>query len=320
MVTYEAAVRAHDYHMAQLYDNHPEIVSISPTVKLNDAGKATDEAVIIIGIRKLDASEVSPHRLSSPLPDRLVIPDEFGKLTLDSVDVVYEEEGQPRAQAHLTKERPCPGGFSIMVEGGQLGTLGGLARRPDSEEWCFILSNNHIIARKNEGRLQEPVAQPGFFGQFGVNEKIAEVEHWIDIDFDGGFNEVDCAIAKVLSPASDYVQRAVVGIGKPEALGTLRHWMDIRVSGCASELPIGRLVTGTGSVRLDMGGGQFARFRNQLKYSITTTGGDSGALVWDADAPAVLGLHIGGSVIDGITYGYANRIEKVQDALNIRLV
>jgi len=50
MPDYAAASRTKDHHKEQLFREHPEIVSIAPSWKVDDRGRRTGDAVIVIGI------------------------------------------------------------------------------------------------------------------------------------------------------------------------------------------------------------------------------------------------------------------------------
>jgi hypothetical protein len=68
----------------------------------------------------------------------------------------------------------------------------------------YILSNNHVLAEANQGQPGDPVNQPGLVdqncGQAGV---VANLTRFVTIQFAKGrsvpLNEVDCAIAQVIS-------------------------------------------------------------------------------------------------------------------------
>ncbi|HQU45507.1 MAG TPA: hypothetical protein PK867_22020, partial [Pirellulales bacterium] len=51
---YAAASRTKDHFQAQLLRDHPEIVSIAPRMKLDDQGRPTQDAVIVIGIKMIN--------------------------------------------------------------------------------------------------------------------------------------------------------------------------------------------------------------------------------------------------------------------------
>ena len=56
-------------------EEHPEVVSIAPRVKLDDHGRPTQDAVIVIGVRKINPLRFGPGAAPRPpaasLPDRL---------------------------------------------------------------------------------------------------------------------------------------------------------------------------------------------------------------------------------------------------------
>lgn len=128
-------------------------MSISPQLKPDDHGNPTEEAVIVIGVRKLNPLRLGPGtaalRRAVAIPTKLpVISPEGAVGPSQFVEVIIEEEGEVvHGQASAV-----PGGV-VSVDGG----------------WGYILSNNHVIAAENAGALvwdrdADTVLGPDFAG------------------------------------------------------------------------------------------------------------------------------------------------------------
>src|SRR6266567_2118772 len=114
MPDYVTASRTKDYFETQLLRDHPEIVSIAPGLKLDGQGRPTGEAVIVIGVRRLNplrfAPGTVPRPLAAPMPDRLpAITPEGIEDSTQLVEVVIEDEDEIVLASNTAKRRPCPG-------------------------------------------------------------------------------------------------------------------------------------------------------------------------------------------------------------------
>ncbi len=132
MPDYLTASRTKDHFQAQLLRDYPEIVSIAPRLKLDDQGRPTKDAVIVIGVKRINPIRFGPGAAArapaAPLPSRL--PAITAKRVEDptqSVDVVVEDEGEVVLESFTAKRRPCSGGYSIGHPCVAVGTLGGVA-------------------------------------------------------------------------------------------------------------------------------------------------------------------------------------------------
>jgi hypothetical protein len=221
------------------------------------------------------------------------------------IEVVIEDEGEIFAQMYTARLRPCPGGYSIGHPSVTAGTLGGLARR--AKTWDYILSNNHVLAATNSGTAGDPIYQPATGDGGGPGHTIGYLEQWVPIDFSGGNNEVDCAIAKVKDPPNRNVTRRVQGIGMPSAVAEAKVPQAVRKSGRTTQLTTGSILSDNATIRVRYGPGLQAVFVNQLQYTRMTQPGDSGSLIWDQKSRTVVGLHFAGSS----STSYGNKIKRV---------
>src|SRR5437016_5408184 len=101
MPNYVTASRTKDHFQAQLLRDYPEIVSIAPRLKLDARGQLTGEAVIVVGVRRINrirygvGTTIRPQ--PAPIPDRLPAVTASGVLDASqTVEVVIEEEGEIR--------------------------------------------------------------------------------------------------------------------------------------------------------------------------------------------------------------------------------
>jgi hypothetical protein len=313
MPDYTTASRTKDHFQVLLFQEHPEIVSIAPRLKLDDQGRLTSEAVIVVGVRKFNPIRLGPGASSgprsTPIPDRLpAITTQGEEDRLQFVEVIVEEEGEIVLQSFTAKRRPCPGGYSVAHPRFTAGTLGGVARV--GSDWGYILSNNHVLASSNSGAVGDPIYQPGVYDGGGPADTIGLLHRWVPVDVSGGNNEVDCAFARVLEPPDQNATRHVEGIGMPGAVADARVGQPVRKAGRTTEVTTGTIVSDNATLRLVYAGGQ-AIFVNQLQYSYMAREGDSGALVWDQSSLTVVGLHFAGSNIAS----YGNKIRRVLELL-----
>ncbi len=119
----------------------PEIVSIAPRMKLDDRGRPTQDAVIVIGIKTINPLRFGAGAAARPqaagIPERLPVFTAQGvEDKTRFVDVVIEQEGEVVLESFAAKRRPCPGGYSIghpnVTVGSQANTVFDAQGRPTS--------------------------------------------------------------------------------------------------------------------------------------------------------------------------------------------
>src|ERR1700745_1964063 len=82
------------------------------------------------------------------------------------------------------------------------GTLGSVVKDASGNQ--YILSNNHVLARSNAGKAGEAIMQRGYVDTVPVCSKngtinVANLTKFVTLNFSGGNNVVDAAIARVIS-------------------------------------------------------------------------------------------------------------------------
>ena len=233
--------------------------------------------------------------------------------------------------AHRTLQtRP----ISLGVSGGNIndiergfcytGTLGSLVT--NDSVLPYILSNNHVLARRNRATVEDDIVQPGLADNSCVkdnSEAVADLSDFVTILFKAKkttpLNTVDAAIAQVRSGK-------VATNGSILDIGTLSNQTATDQVGCAVQKS-GRttgLTTGTISavnvtVDVNYGGGKVARFVDQ--FLITpgsfSAGGDSGSLIArDGETPRAVGLLFAGSS----SYTIGNPIAAVLTSFGVSMV
>ncbi len=137
------------------------------------------------------------------LPQAEAVPREVNGLPTDVLQV-----GDVTA---LTRPTLC--GVSVGHYAVTAGTLGCLVERrgPEEDEDRYILSNNHVLANSNEGKVGDPILEPGPIDGGGPDDPIAELIDFEPIDFSGP-NAMDAAIARLLD--RDDVEPEILDIGR----------------------------------------------------------------------------------------------------------
>jgi len=262
-------------------------------------------------------------------------------------DFSVEEVGSIEAlQSRKDKWRPAPGGVSIGHYKITAGTLGGIALKNGRK----ILSNNHVLADSNRGKIGDVIYQPGPYDIGGGNDNgggpcpfaraaaaplnliartarsktrlkpyrpqqdeflIAHLEEFIPINFTGGYNKVDCALATPIS--NDIVLDTILDIGKISLFGDVVIGDIVRKSGRTTGLTTETVQAIDAIVRIGYGGGLEAIFENQITTKDMLLGGDSGS--WLIHNNTLVGLCFAGSNQISIH----NHASDVREALRITL-
>jgi hypothetical protein len=112
---------------------------------------------------------------------------------LDDVPVDVKVSGMLVAFSDpTTRLRPAALGFSVGHPAITAGTIGA---RVTNGVQVFILSNNHVLAASNDASIGDPILQPGTFDGGTAADQIATLHAFAPIDFAGGNNWIDAAIA-----------------------------------------------------------------------------------------------------------------------------
>jgi hypothetical protein len=239
--------------------------------------------------------------------------DELRAAARGEVDVQFVGRiAKRQAPWHQARQRPLLIGASVGHYAITAGTIGGFVTR-EGEEATFLLSNNHVLADENRGRLGDDVLQPGAAdGGRRRADAVAALERFVRVEA-GATNFVDCALARI----DEGVE------AEPRTLRDLGELDPAPVDAAEVEAVV-KLGRTTGETRgqvtafeVDNVVVQFSagtlRFDDQVELAGTaeapfSAGGDSGSLILAADAlrPVALlfaGGEQGGPFGTGVTYG-----------------
>lgn len=210
------------------------------------------------------------------------------------------------------------------------GTLGSLVK--DSSGKQYILSNNHVLARSNAGEAGELIMQRGYVDTVPTCSKngtinVANLTKFVKLNFAGGNNTVDAAIAKVI-PGQVSSTGTILEIGTVSST-TVNPSVNLAVeksgrttaktTGKIASINVSATVSGYGSCGKNT---NTANFVHQFLINSRTfsAGGDSGSLIVTQPAsgkkPNPVGLLFAGSSTSTI----ANPIKSVLTALGVSFV
>jgi len=247
---------------------------------------------------------------------------------LDGIPVAAQVTGMIVAFSDPTKrQRPAPLGFSVGHPAITAGSIG--ARVVDGSGNVYVLSNNHVLANSNDATIGDAALQPGpYDGGTAPADQIGTLAAFNTIDFSGGANTIDAAIALSGTTSLDNATPADDGYGVPNAAifgdangdgvlddETALLGLSVQKYGRTTKLTHGQItgINATVTVCYEVFFGfciKSARFVDQLVVEPGTFsgGGDSGSLIVTDDGnknPVAL-LFAGSS-----TQTIANRIDLV---------
>lgn len=229
------------------------------------------------------------------------------------------EERRQDAAIELLRARirPVEGGYSVghyQITAGTYATaVIDATAFPGVPQRYYVLSNNHVLANSNNARIGDPILQPGpYDGGTVAADTIARLSRFVPINFaPGSSNYVDAAIAE---GAFDVLDREIYWVGYARGGIAPALNMIVQKTGRTTNYTTGRITAINATVNVNYGGGQVARFVNQILTTNMSAGGDSGSLLLDMENRAVGLLFAGSSVVTVF-----NDIRYVQHLLGIRI-
>jgi S1-C subfamily serine protease len=308
-------------------------VAISPAPEHNVVGIGVGEKLVngehtgtlavkfLVKIKYRESDIEGRHRLPKSIEGLPVDVDEAGIFRAFTA-AAARASARPVAVAMpnpRTRIRPAQPGCSVgfRFPGDQFvmaGTFGAVVTDGTDR---FILSNNHVLADENRLALGSPIFQPGLLDGGKVStDQVAELTRFVPVQA-SAFNQVDCAIARVLR--SDLVSNAILFIGPPQGTAAAQRDMVVHKFGRTTGYQAGRVTSVNTDVKIRYDMGEVA-FRRQiivegLKGQPFSAQGDSGSLILERQSQRAIGLLFGGSP----SHTIANHIEDVLQALNVTL-
>src|SRR3989441_5762161 len=238
-------------------------------------GRETDERCIVVF--------VEAKKPEAQLRHWDVVPKTFGSVRTDIVETgrFHALRSEQAIDLERTKRiRPAPGGVSIGHVQITAGTLGVLARRNGRP---VILSNNHVLANQNAGRVGDPILQPGPADGGRLQDTIARLVDFVPIQFkerepgpiarflawlfgpllraagwglkrlpSGHSNLVDAAVAEPVE--TRLVAPDILGIGRVRGTKEPDIGMRVRKSGRTTGVTAGRITAIDAVVEVNYGG------------------------------------------------------------------
>ncbi len=297
-------------------------------------GIQTDELSLVVSVTRKEA------------PSALSVNDLVPKI-LDGIKTDVVETGVLRAFDLGPRDRwrpVVPPGVSVGHYRVTAGTFGCLVRRGGE---VLILSNNHVLADTNKGKIGDAILQPGVVDNGVAEDRIATLIDFVPLDFGAapsecpfadvttrllnyvagafgsshklqavkqtpGVNQVDAALARPLSP--DLVSNEILYIGKPVGTGEATLGTVVQKTGRTTGHTQGTITQIDATLRIQYDGAS-ALFTNQLVAGPMSQPGDSGSAVLDMER-RVVGLLFAGSEAATVI----NPMAQVLAALNAELV
>lgn len=225
------------------------------------------------------------------------------------------------------RQRPLIIGCSIGHFRITAGTLGCFVQTTKTSS-PHVLSNNHVLADENRGKIGDPIIQPGAYdGGSKGKDTIGRLTKFVRLKKTGA-NPVDCAIAHIKqSVGHDSSNLAGLGILRGVADSPIDVGLRVGKVGRTTGTTSGRITAfelDNVIVGYDLGN---IRFDDQIEIEGAgagpfSQGGDSGSLIVDQQGLAVALLFAGGDQGgtngQGLTYG--NPIKTVFEALGVKLL
>jgi len=228
------------------------------------------------------------------------------------------------------------------------GTLGALLKGSDNKE--YLLSNNHVLARSDQGNVGDTIIQPGLIDNNCVPDgdgpgtaAVGTLSGWLPLN--SSATNVDAAIARVVSGTVDSTG-SILELGAKMPDGTLAAappgisstggkgeaaWLQMRVA--KSGRTTGQTCAEVSATNVDVYVDYFTdcaetepylsrMFKDQIAISGNgfSDAGDSGSLVVDTNNAEPVGLFFAGGTDGlGVSQAVANPAPEVLNELNTQL-
>ena len=258
------------------------------------------------------------------------IVEEAGGDRKKDIEVIYSGRIRPAGTAKKKAETETEAPKQLQIGdsvgrrtgfGGAIGCFVTLA----GQQGDFVLSNNHVLAKFNQGAPLDPILSPA---SQKIKDRVGSLHVFEPIHIGpGGENVVDCALALVQPGIScDRTQVHGLGAGPPKQLsgqvvtGALSSVEQVRKKGPATGATVGRVLRAGETFQMEVTATKQAWFTGQLAVKGINkpfaAQGDSGSVAFNANMDAV-GLVCAVSDEEGLTY--CNPIAEVLSKLGATL-
>ena len=255
------------------------VVGVGVGLKIKGGEPTATPSVMVLVSQKmptdlLASSDTIPKTVDGKPTDVL----EVGHLFAGGSQQLMETQ-EVDALTLATRIRPARPGFSVGHFKITAGTIGAgaydLSPLPGIPPRYYILSNNHVLANSNNANVGDPILQPGpFDGGTAPADVIGRLARFVPIKFDGTCNYVDAAVAEVpfhLIDRDIYWNGYPATAAKAAAIG-----MIVKKTGRTTNFTSGRVTALAATVNVNYGGGQVAKFCNQVITTNMSAGGEIG--------------------------------------------
>ena len=184
---------------------------VTPSVNPNVQGVGIGNKVVhrIPTKEKVLQVYVGRKIYGSLVPKDQRIPDEIEGIPTDVVETGIFRIGKKFPPIYQRRVRPAPAGVSVGHKDISAGTFGALVREGSD---TYILSNNHVLANENLGKVGDNVLQPGpYDGGRPDRDTIAQLAGFVPLKADEA-NLVDAAIATPI--VREEVAPEILNIGR----------------------------------------------------------------------------------------------------------
>lgn len=274
------------------------IVGVGFGHKMTQGTQSKEEPVIRIYVKvKLPLAEIAPA---------FRIPPEINGIETDVIEV-----------GTLEPFAPC--GVSVSHQQGKPGTIGCLVRKTNgSSNADFILSCNHVLANSNRARMGDFIVQPAISD--GGTQVVAQLSDFQPLNFTGGKNFMDAAIAQVFNAGTITPDIKNIGRLNPQPLAAQRGQSVIK-NGRTTGFTQGIIRDPLVDMSIPYPGSGFALLEDHILIDNRAGGsfslvGDSGSLVVESTSKRPLGLLAAG----GTGFTLASPIAPILARFQVRIV
>ncbi len=184
--------------------------------------------------------------------------------------------------------RPIFGGISVGHKDVTAGTLSLIVRDKITKE-PLILSNNHVLANLNHGKIGDAILQPGAADGGTIADKVGELERFIPL---ANNVTVDCAVAK---PTVDVKKwNEILGLEDVWFIADPAVGQTVIKSGRTSGVTSGTIKQVNATIKVNYGNKDYV-FTDVVISDIKSSPGDSGSAIIEKYKAKLVGLLFAGN-------------------------